>query len=283
VNVHLLLESSAHQVFIDSGHQAWLERYSFSIFSASTTDFSQLSTPVCFITSCEPRESLTTFNDAVGADIYVSISTETLAKDLDRLERWAKERNTPETQTTLVQTEITSSDGVDRIVVGLKDKLAHLETFEGFQDIVCIVSSEFLTNAFFNAPFTGKSVVGLDRKANVQLPSARFVTYSLLESEKYLTIQVIDRFGSFSRERLLATLMRCASNEMVQVRTTGFGAGIGVYMVFGWASVMTFSFTPGRETIASVKILKTKRSKLFDLERVLLVIEDKSKAQIKAA
>lgn len=146
-------------------------------------------------------------------------------------------------------------------------------TFENFSDIVRTVASELLTNAFYNAPQDEAGQFSqTDRKQLVQIKSRREIEFSYGACEKYLWMSVTDPFGTFTRDQLLDHLLKCASKEMLEVRKDKGGAGIGLYMVFSWASRIMFNFRPGHDTQVVVILLKCDRMKDFDSQRAIFEI-----------
>lgn len=143
--------------------------------------------------------------------------------------------------------------------------------FSDFREICMTVCSELLTNAFYNAPrdAEGKALV-TDRKVPVKLKKPVLASYG--QDEKYVWLDVRDPFGTFDRDPLLQCLYKSASVEELTVNMGAGGAGIGLYMVFRWAAQLHFAFQPGKETRVLIKLLKTRRYKVFETQRAILEV-----------
>ncbi len=167
-------------------------------------------------------------------------------------------------------------DQTDNLHVAIKDFSEYVQSQDVFQhlgDIARTVASELLTNAFYNAPVDNEGKpLHSDRTKRVKLPSNKKVEFAFGDDGTHLWLSVRDSYGSFSRLGLLRNLIRCAQYDKVTVRQTGGGAGIGLYMVYSWAAQLKFHFTPGSQTYVHVKLLKTKRIKSFDSQKVNLEI-----------
>jgi len=144
-------------------------------------------------------------------------------------------------------------------------------SFDGFDDICKTVASELLTNAFYNAPRDEQGrPLQPNRREIVSLQTP--VTASFGQDEKYVWMKVTDPFGTFSRETLLNNLLKSASVEELNVSFGEGGAGIGLYMVFRWCSQMLFQFHAKKETTVLVKLLKTRRHKIFESQRAIFEV-----------
>lgn len=167
-------------------------------------------------------------------------------------------------------------DQTDLLDSAIKDFSTYVESqnvFQHLSDIARTVASELLTNAFYNAPVDNEGKpLHSDRSKRVKLPSHKKVEFSYGDDGTHLWMSVRDSYGSFSRLGLLRNLIRCAQYEKLTVRQTGGGAGIGLFMVYSWAAQLKFHFTPGAQTFVHVKLLKTKRIKTFDSQKVNLEI-----------
>jgi hypothetical protein len=146
-----------------------------------------------------------------------------------------------------------------------------MNCFNDFPEIAMTICSELLTNAFYNAPVgaDGKPLE-TDRRALVSLSDP--VNAAFGADDMYVWLKVSDPFGSFDRTLLVNYLLRLASMDKITVSTGAGGAGIGLYMVFCWASQLMFGFRPGQETTVLVKLLKTKRNKVFQSQRAILEV-----------
>ncbi|MBX3020904.1 MAG: hypothetical protein KF799_04445 [Bdellovibrionales bacterium] len=148
---------------------------------------------------------------------------------------------------------------------------AGMGCFGDFKEICMTVASELLTNAFYNAP---RDAAGNPRETDRRTPVTleKPVEASFGQDEKYAWIKVRDPFGTFNRDPLLKSLYKSASVEELTVNMGAGGAGIGLYMVFRWAAQLMFIFNPGEETTVLIKLLKTRRYKIFESQRAILEI-----------
>lgn len=178
-------------------------------------------------------------------------------------------------------------DQTDLLDVAIKDFSDYVQSqnvFQHLSDIARTVASELLTNAFYNAPVDNEGKpLHSDRSKRVKLPSHKRVEFTFGDDGTHFWMSVRDSYGSFSRLGLLRNLIRCAQYEKLTVRQTGGGAGIGLFMVYSWAAQLKFHFTPGAQTFVHVKLLKTKRIKSFDSQKVNLEIVETPISARKAA
>lgn len=163
------------------------------------------------------------------------------------------------------------------LIEQLGDYAQSLPVFETFPDMVRTIASELLTNAFYNAPQdeNGRPIQP-NRGEGVSIVPPRFVDFSYGDDGTHLWIKVTDPFGTFSRNKLLDHLLGCASREQLVVKDGVGGAGIGLFMVFRWSTQLLFVFEPGRETFVFVKLLKTKRMRVFDSQRAIFEVIQRS-------
>lgn len=151
----------------------------------------------------------------------------------------------------------------------LSDYLRAKPVFETFPDLATTVASELLTNAFYNAPqdASGRPLQP-DRAAASFAEDSHSVDLSYGDDGDHVWIRVKDSYGSFNREKLIKHLLTCANRDKLVVKQGEGGAGIGLFMVFRWASELVFIFEPGKQTSVIVRLFKTKRMKVFDSQRV---------------
>ena len=150
-----------------------------------------------------------------------------------------------------------------------------LEVFNDFKNIVKTATSELLTNAFYDAPRnpeTGESL-NPNRKAKINLVPPKEVefTFGLTPDNKYLWLFVKDPFGSLDKPTLVAALLRAATEHTALLDHTG-GAGLGLKMVYEWASELVFGLTQGESTLVGCKFKLTRRNRIFDAELASLHI-----------
>lgn len=148
-----------------------------------------------------------------------------------------------------------------------------LEAFSDFTSIVKTAASELITNAFYDAPKnpeTGKSL-NPNRKSKVSLvpPRQVEVTYGL--SGDYFWLFVRDPFGTLDKPTVIASLLRAATERAPKLDIEG-GAGLGLKMVYEWASELVFGLAEGESTLVGCKLRITKRNRVFDAELASLHI-----------
>lgn len=208
-----------------------------------------------------------------------SLRPEHMKSDLDRLRSFfepalhdsSHELNQAEGE--LKRYSLDQSPQADRVIQDVTEYAQSQEVFEHLPEIIRTIASELLTNAFYNAPVDSEGKpLHSDRTKLVKLASHKKVDVIYGDDGKHIWMTVRDRYGSFSRLGLLRNLSRCAQYEKLMVRKTGGGAGIGLFMVYSWAAQMVFHFVPGSQTLVHVKVLKTKRNKVFDSQKVNLEI-----------
>lgn len=146
--------------------------------------------------------------------------------------------------------------------------------FSSLAEIAKTVASELLTNAFYNAPRDPMTDLALqprrDEVSEITPPAE--VKFSFGDDGTYIWLRVTDPFGTFNRQKLLEHLIRCSRDNMLKVNQGVGGAGIGLYMVYRWASQLLFEFTPGHQTTVHIKLLKTKRMKVFESQRTIFEV-----------
>jgi hypothetical protein len=140
--------------------------------------------------------------------------------------------------------------------------------FKGAAEVGKTVASELLTNAFYNAPQDTKgSALQPNRREVTEITPPSEVLFSFGDDGTHFWLSVTDPFGTFNRGKLLEHLTRCSGQDMLQVRQGVGGAGIGIYMIYRLASQLLFQFSPGIQTTVLIKLLKTKRQKIFESQR----------------
>jgi hypothetical protein len=167
-----------------------------------------------------------------------------------------------------------------RIIESMGAFVNSKEVFSEFPDICMTVASELLTNAFYNAPRDkfGRSLEP-DRTKDV-IVGPNPVQFSYGDDGKHIWMKVSDPFGTFNRYSLLNHLLRSVGKESIEVNLGRGGAGIGIFMIFRWASQLLFLFEPNQETTVVVKLLKTKRRKVFEAQRTVLEVIQRNPEKI---
>jgi hypothetical protein len=116
------------------------------------------------------------------------------------------------------------------------------------------VFEELVTNALYDAPMeSGYFKEAVPRTEDVDLPRERACEISYGVEDGTVYIRVRDTFGSLTRERLLAVLVRCnAANA--QLDESRGGAGLGMWRVFSAATRISITVVPGHLTEVVVGI-----------------------------
>jgi len=148
----------------------------------------------------------------------------------------------------------------------LSTYLAQQSCFAGFSTIAVTSASELLTNAFYNAKRdvqTGKPIF-FDRRVKVQLEANEPVEVNFGRDEMYFWLIVRDRFGTLDRKTLIRAISR-AARERTPLDNTG-GAGLGIHLLFTWATEVNILVEPARSSTIACKFLLTPRNRVFDSE-----------------
>lgn len=147
----------------------------------------------------------------------------------------------------------------------VKEFLANESCFSGFSEMMVTAASELLTNVFYNAPRDkdGNPRV-FDRKIKFELSPDELVQFSFGKSDGYFWMSVSDRFGTLDRQTLINAMNRAAT-ERTAKQTAG-GAGLGLIMLFEWASEIGFNLDQGVSTTVACRFKLSKRQKEFDME-----------------
>ncbi|PWU12246.1 MAG: hypothetical protein C5B49_16580 [Bdellovibrio sp.] len=149
----------------------------------------------------------------------------------------------------------------------LHEYVERLGCFTGFSEIMTTAASEMLTNAFYNGrknPLTGRAQV-IDRRVKFGLDNNESVEFSYGQDGKYVWLMVRDSFGSLDRMTVIRALDRAATERTAKLNPET-GAGLGLIMLFEWASEMGFSLVQGKSTTITCKFKMTKRQREFDSE-----------------
>lgn len=141
-----------------------------------------------------------------------------------------------------------------------------LHVFPEFKNIIKTAASELLTNAFYDAPKnpeTGKSL-NPNRKSKVCLVPPKKVEFhfGLSPDDAYLWMFVRDPFGSLDKPTLVASLLRAATERTAKLDQEG-GAGLGLKMVYEWASEVVFGLAQGESTLVGCKFRITRRNRIL--------------------
>lgn len=145
-----------------------------------------------------------------------------------------------------------------------------------FGDLVEIgktVASELLTNAFYNAPRapTGEPLQPHRSRTARMTPPAK-IKFNFGDDGSHIWLSVTDPFGTFKRDKLFKLLAGNARDAKMRVNEGVGGAGIGIYLMYKWASQILFEFVPGERTTVLVKLIKTRRQKAFANQRAVLEV-----------
>ncbi|MGZ3722001.1 MAG: hypothetical protein ACXVA9_03660 [Bdellovibrionales bacterium] len=163
--------------------------------------------------------------------------------------------------------EIVNSGDCETIYSQLSEYALKQDCFSGFEAVVLTSASELLTNAFYNGkrdPKTGAALVS-DRNIKFALDPGELITLTFGRDDEYLWLIVRDCFGSLDRATLATALNRAACERKPILDSAG-GAGLGLFMVYEWASEMLVTLDQGRSTTFACKFKLTKRNKIFEQE-----------------
>jgi hypothetical protein len=158
---------------------------------------------------------------------------------------------------------------VDDCPAAFEKMSAYLEgaaCFSGFKEMMVTAASELLTNAFYNGPrdAQGKALTA-DRKVKFALPNHQFVKFSFGKVDEYFWMSVSDNFGTLDRNTLINAMNRAATERTAKTEGVG-GAGLGLIMLFEWASEIGFKLSTGVSTTVACRFKMVRRQKEFDAE-----------------
>lgn len=246
----------------------------------------EIGPPGLLLTHAEDKVNLRFLKNHPSIQTIFPIRDTHLAEDLERLKELIQqplETNSVHSIDSLLQHQVPdaerfhfeakSSDDRWRLIEQLGDYVATKPVFETFPDMVRTIASELLTNAFYNAPRTAQGEAAQpDRNQKVQLTGKQVVEFEYGDDGKHIWLKVVDPFGTLQRRKLVEHLGRCSSQAQVTVSEGAGGAGIGLFMVYRWASQLQFVLEPHRHTTVMVRLLKTKRMRIFDSQRVVFEV-----------
>ncbi|MCB0413847.1 MAG: hypothetical protein KDD50_05910 [Bdellovibrionales bacterium] len=149
---------------------------------------------------------------------------------------------------------------------------SELKCFSSFKNIAWMISSELLTNAFYNAPRCEKTGEAKfpDRKSIVNLDSSQVVKFWYGVDGEYLWLIVEDPFGTLEKQTLIQSLYRAAKDKTPNWRVDNGGAGLGLYLMLVNCTEIHFSLS--NKTLVACKLKITKRNKAFSEEQASMHI-----------
>jgi hypothetical protein len=142
---------------------------------------------------------------------------------------------------------------------GKHEVLREVEQFFGARPVLSAVrrlqlvqiAEELVTNALFNAPVDAAGAHPFrdrHRRQATVLEAGRAVDVALWADDTRFGIAVTDPFGSLTAECFADSLSRGFRRGDDQIRTTGGGAGIGLFTVYRASSHLTIAVVPGSRT-----------------------------------
>ena len=160
---------------------------------------------------------------------------------------------------------ITKTTEFNAIYDRLEAYVTGLKCFSEFQGVARAAAYELLSNAFYNGKRDADGHPSVsDRKLEFELDAGERVDFTFGLEGDYLWLIVRDYFGTLDRSTLLRAIER-ASRERRPNYTTG-GAGLGIMMVYDWATEMSFVLQPGKLTEVACKFRLTPRNRVFSSE-----------------
>lgn len=138
------------------------------------------------------------------------------------------------------------AERLDRMGEFLEQKGIGSRTIQLLRD----AGEELLTNAFYDAPVAAGALERpISRTQDVLLPDDCACDMVYGSHKDLAIVRVRDPFGSFTRERLVQVLTRCAQADMqVEVDESMGGAGLGLWRIFTAASFVAISVVANRHT-----------------------------------
>ncbi len=172
----------------------------------------------------------------------------------------------PENLGNLIEMKLHHVDECTQAYDKISDYLEDSTCFDGFNEMMITAASELLTNAFYNGPrdTQGKALVA-DRKVKFALPNHHFIKFSFGKVDEYFWMSVSDNFGTLDRNTLINAMNRAATERTAKIEGVG-GAGLGLIMLFEWASEIGFQLTEGISTTVACRFKMVRRQKEFDAE-----------------
>lgn len=167
----------------------------------------------------------------------------------------------------------TNSGECEELYDELTEFALNLGCFQGFEGIARTAASELLTNAFYNGkrdPRTGQPLV-TDRRVKFGLEKGETITFTYGNEADYLWLVVHDCFGSLERDMLVKAMTRVVIERTPRLDGPG-GSGLGMIMLYEWATELNVFLAPKRSTVVSCKLKLTYRNRLFDAEPCALHI-----------
>ena len=149
----------------------------------------------------------------------------------------------------------------------------NLGAFGEFPNIVETISSELITNAFYDAPRDkNDEPIQPCRNSEVTLHPPSFVEFKFgVCNNNYLWINATDPFGTFTKEKIISSLYRASSERRAIINQKG-GAGMGLLMMLNWSSAMYFFLDEKQQTSVWCKVRITRRQKVFHKQQSSLMI-----------
>jgi hypothetical protein len=145
----------------------------------------------------------------------------------------------------------------------MRATLANEPTVGGrMADFVANATDELLMNAIYDAP--AAAVGGKDRVArgqSFQLPES--VELVVGQSDAYMAVSVVDRFGSLNKSKLFQHILKCFKENDYQIDPTVAGAGIGLALTFSTGASFVFTTDIGKQTEVTLMIRKTPKWRDF--------------------
>jgi len=113
------------------------------------------------------------------------------------------------------------------------------------------VADELLTNALYDAPTDANGTPryrDVARTEVVELPDHERATFLFGVDGRGITVAIRDPFGSLTAGAVHSNLARASRSGDDQIRATGGGAGLGLYMILDAALEWTVAIEAGRKT-----------------------------------
>ena len=124
--------------------------------------------------------------------------------------------------------------------------------------VVAEASHELLMNAMFDAPVDpdGRPRYAADRRAAISLLDHEVPTLRLSVDGAHVALDISDPFGRLPRDKLFGGLLRgrtgtVATSASTVLDTSHGGAGLGLFKLFGSASILRVEVVPNCKTVVS--------------------------------
>lgn len=139
-----------------------------------------------------------------------------------------------------------------------------LEEFRNLGEKLTTVAHEVIMNAFFDSQksFDGKQVhYNIERSDELEIAEHKAPVLTIGQDNSFVGFSVRDNFGTLRFTDIKSSLDKCLQqDDVLTIRASGEGAGIGLFMCCSTSSKIVFNVCPGQYTEVICLLFKTKRN-----------------------